>query len=97
EPVINKTEQSNSSIIYGDRLILKLFRRLEPGLNPDLEISGYLTARKFPNSPALAGALEYRSPSDEPITVAVLSAFVPGCKDAWEFTLDTLSRFYERV
>ncbi len=97
EPALSKTEQSNSSIIYGDRLILKFFRRLEPGINPDLEIGNFLTVRKFPYSPPLAGALEYQPRREAPMTLAVLTVFVPGCKDAWEFTLDTLGRFFERI
>jgi maltose alpha-D-glucosyltransferase/alpha-amylase len=97
EPSVSKAEQTNSSVIYGDRLILKFFRRLDVGTNPELEIGRFLTARKFPYAPPLAGALEYQSSKDEPITVATLTSFVPGCKSAWEYTLDTLGRFYERV
>lgn len=97
EPVVSKAEQSNSSIIYGDKLILKFFRRLDSGVNPELEISRYLTDKRFPASPPLAGALEYRGSEDEPISVAVLSAFAPGCKTAWDYALDTLGRFYDRV
>ncbi len=97
EPAISKAEQSNSSIIYGDRLILKFFRRLDVGPNPDLEIARFLTARNFPHTPPLAGALEYQGRDEESITVALLTSYVPGCKDAWEFTLDTLGRFYERI
>ncbi len=97
EPSVSKSEQSNSSVIYGDKLILKFFRRLEGGVNPDLEISRFLTARHFTGSPPLAGALEYRRAQGEPITVAMLSSFVPGCKNAWEYTLETLSRYYERI
>ena len=48
EPSVSKAEQSNSSVIYGDRLFLKLFRRLDVGINPDLEIARFLAARKFP-------------------------------------------------
>ena len=97
EPSISKAEQSNSSVIFGDRLILKFFRRLDLGVNPDLDISRFLTARHFPHVPGLAGALEYRRKDGETITLALLSAFVPQCKDAWEYTLDTLSRYYDRV
>lgn len=97
EPSASKAEQSNSSIIYGDRLILKLFRRLDAGTNPELEISRFLSTRKFPHAPPLAGALEYRGRSGESTTVAVLTSFVPGCQNAWDYTLDALSRFYERV
>jgi len=97
EPAVGKSEQSNSSIIFGERLILKFFRRLDAGMNPDLEILRFLTAEKFPHAPPLAGALEYRVGKNEPGTVAVLASFVPKCKDAWEYTIDTLGKFYERV
>ncbi|MDE3068025.1 MAG: maltose alpha-D-glucosyltransferase [Verrucomicrobiota bacterium] len=97
EPSVSKSEHSNSLVHFGDRLILKLFRRLDSGINPDLEILRFLTAREFPGAPALAGALEYRVGRNEPDTVAVLSSFVPKCKDAWGFTLDSLGRFYDRV
>src|SRR5205807_4815412 len=64
EPHVVQAEQSNSSIVYGDRLILKLFRRLEEGLNPDLEIGAFLTERAgFDHIPPAAGALEYRRAS----------------------------------
>jgi maltose alpha-D-glucosyltransferase/alpha-amylase len=97
EPSVAKAEQSNSSIIFGDRLILKFFRRLDYGSNPDLEILNFLTAQKFPSAPQLAGALEYRAGREEVNTVAILTTFVPKAKDAWEYTLDSLGKFYERV
>jgi maltose alpha-D-glucosyltransferase/alpha-amylase len=97
EPSARSTGHHNALIIYGERLIFKWFRRLEPGTNPELDVSRFLTARRFPHTPALAGALEYRNAQDETFTVAVLTAFVPECKNAWDDTLDTLSRFYERV
>jgi len=97
EPVASKAEHGTSAIIYGDQLILKLFRRLETGLNPDLEITRFLTAQKFPHAPSLAGALEFRNRKDETITLGVLSSYVAGSKYAWEYTLDALGRFYERV
>jgi maltose alpha-D-glucosyltransferase / alpha-amylase len=97
EPNVGSAEQSNSSVIYGDKLILKIFRRIEPGINPELDITAFLTAKQFPNTPALAGALQYRPTADESRTVAVLKAFVPRAKDAWSYTLESLNRFYERV
>jgi maltose alpha-D-glucosyltransferase/alpha-amylase len=97
EPSAVKAEQSNSSVIFGEKLILKFFRRLDFGTNPDLEMVRFLTAQKFPYSPTLAGALEYRADRDEPRTVAMLSSFVPKAKNAWEYTLDALGKFYERI
>ena len=54
-------EQSNTSLTYGDQFILKMFRRVEAGTHPDLEIGRFLTERaRFPNTPPLLGALAYR-------------------------------------
>ena len=53
-------EQSNTSVVFGDRLILKLYRRIEPGINPDFEIGRLLTETASPTRRATAGALEYR-------------------------------------
>jgi len=93
-----KAEQSNTSVIYGDRLILKLFRRIDEGQNPDLEIGTFLTEEAgFPHIPPVAGALEYRGDHEESMTLAILQGFVPNQGDAWKYTLDTLGRFYERV
>jgi maltose alpha-D-glucosyltransferase / alpha-amylase len=97
EPVPARAEQSNSSIVFGDRLILKFLRRLEPGVNPELDIGRHLAAHHFPHTPPMAGALEYRTANDEVMSLATLGSFMPGCKDAWSHTLDTLGRFYERV
>jgi maltose alpha-D-glucosyltransferase/alpha-amylase len=93
-----KAEQSNTSVIYGDRLILKLFRRIDEGQNPDLEIGTFLTEEAgFPHISPVAGALEYRREHEEPMTLAILQGFVPNQGDAWKYTLDSLGRFYERV
>jgi maltose alpha-D-glucosyltransferase/alpha-amylase len=97
EPAIAKAEHSNTAVLYGDRMILKLFRRLDVGTNPDLEVCRFLTAKKFRHVPPLLGAIEYRRSETEVRTVAILHAFVPNAKDAWEYTLDALSRYYERV
>lgn len=97
EPSVGKAEQSNSSVVYGSKVILKFFRRLDPGINPELEIERFLAKRQFPHSPALAGALEYRDQLGRNSTVSVVTSFIPGCHDAWEDTLAALKRFYRRV
>jgi maltose alpha-D-glucosyltransferase/alpha-amylase len=97
EPSVSKAEQSNSSVIYGGSVILKFFRRLDVGVNPELEIERFLAARQFPHAPALAGALEYHDCVGSNSTMAVLTSFIPGCHDAWEDTLSALTRFYEKV
>jgi maltose alpha-D-glucosyltransferase / alpha-amylase len=91
-------EQSNTSLIYGDRLILKLFRRLQPGINPDFEIGRQLTERVgFPRVPAVTGAVEYRRPAEQPITIGMLQQLVESQGDGWAHAMDELSRFYDQV
>jgi trehalose synthase-fused probable maltokinase len=97
EPKPLTGEQSNSSAIYGDRLILKFFRRFESGENPDLEIGRFLTERaRFPHVPRIAGYIEYELKSGMPATQAILQEFVANHGDAWRYALKTLNAFYER-
>ena len=94
------TEQSNSSVVFGDELILKLFRRVEPGINPDLEITRFLTEKGFDRIPALAGWFEIEGRNLD-ATLGLLQRFVAGGRDGWELALDELAadpeRFLERV
>ena len=96
-PSVVHTEQSNSAISYGDRLFFKVFRRIENGINPDLEIARFLTGQDFPNTPRLAGALEYVTERPEPDTLGLLFEFIPNEGDAWSYTLDNLKHFFERA
>jgi maltose alpha-D-glucosyltransferase/alpha-amylase len=97
EPVVRQAEQNNTSVFYGDKYFLKLFRRLEVGTNPDLEIGRFLTEQRFPNIAPVAGSIEYKRRNGELVTAGILTEVVPNAKDAWDFTLDTLSRYFERV
>jgi maltose alpha-D-glucosyltransferase/alpha-amylase len=92
-----RADQANSPIVYGDRLMLKLFRRLDEGTNPDLEVGRFLSDKKFTGAPELAGALEYHAPQKEPMTFAVVQGFVPHQADAAAYTHEELKRFFERV
>ena len=97
-PAPGKAEQSNSSVIFGDKMILKFFRRVDPGINPDLEIGTYLTeSAAFPHVPPVAGSFQYARAHEEPMTLAILMGFVPNQGDAWQYTLDSLGQFFERV
>ncbi|HKV53727.1 MAG TPA: maltose alpha-D-glucosyltransferase [Candidatus Binataceae bacterium] len=98
EPHLLKVEQTNSSIAYGHQLILKLFRRMESGVSPDLEIGRFLTERSsFAHVPQLAGWLEYKVGRAEPLTMGVMHGFVHNHGDAWEFTRRELNRYFERA
>ncbi len=96
DPHLFRGEQSNSSVLFGDQLLLKVLRRLEPGTSPDVELGRVLTG--FPHVPDVLGTLDL-VPDDggEPRTIAIAQPFVANEGDAWEHTLDELGRFAERV
>ncbi len=89
-----RAEQSNSSVVIGDQAIMKVFRRLEPGINPDLEVGRFLAEQGFEHVPPLLGAVEYQAGPRDPMTVAIVQGFVPNEGDLWQHTIDALSRFY---
>ncbi len=82
-------EQSNSSVVLDELHVLKLYRRLEAGPNPELEILRALGAARFPNSPRLEGALETQGPPLE-TALASVTALVPAVGGGWELALDSL-------
>ena len=96
EPAVMKAEQSNTSVVYGDRLIMKVYRRVENGVNPDLEIGRILTMMNFPYSPPVAGSIEYIRANGETTTMAILQGFVHNQGDAWEYTLEAFDHYVER-
>jgi trehalose synthase-fused probable maltokinase len=90
-------EQSNSSVVLDDALIMKLFRRLEPGLNPDVEITRALTKAGFRNTPAQAGALrcEPAGSGGEPTYLTVVSAFLGGAEEGWALAVAEARRVHD--
>src|SRR6185436_13324505 len=90
-----RTQSTNTSVVLGDRLFLKAYRRLRPGLHPELEVGRYLTEARFKHCVPLAGSVEYFSKEKESMTLALLQAFVPNQGDAWSYTLGYLERFSE--
>ena len=97
EPVIHQSRDGNVTIVFGDQLVLKFFRRKSPGVNPEWEIGTLLTQKHFPNSPRFLGALEYRGDDNTGMTLAVARTFVPHAKNGWDFTLDEIGSYFERV
>ena len=88
-------EQSNTSVVYEKRLVLKIFRRVEEGLNPDLEIGAFLTAKSsFRNTPPLAGYVEYLTDAGSRMSLGILQGYVTNQGDAWQFALQALSEYY---
>jgi maltokinase len=84
------SEQSNSSVVFGENAILKVFRKIEAGVSPELELLRFLNERRFLQVPQLLGWYEYRGrPADA--TLGVVQEFIPDGRDGWEWTLDGLA------
>ncbi len=83
-------EQSNSSIVFGEALILKAFRRVEPGVNPELELLRFLSERGFPNIASLAGWYEIEGRFVD-ATLGILQEYVAGARGGWELALEQVS------
>ncbi|HZT77368.1 MAG TPA: maltose alpha-D-glucosyltransferase [Vicinamibacterales bacterium] len=90
-------DHSNTLAFAGDELVVKLFRRMEPGVNPELEIGRTFAAQSFDRVPPLVAAMEYLRPSLEPGTLAVVQRAIGNQGTGWTYTIDELRRFFERV
>jgi maltose alpha-D-glucosyltransferase/alpha-amylase len=88
-------EQSNSSLIVDEAVILKIFRRITPGTHPEPEMNRYLTLNGFANAPAHLGEVARVTDEGEHNSVAVAQAFVRNQGDAWSWTLDQLNHALE--
>ena len=89
-------EQSNTSIVFGNHVVIKMFRRAQEGTNPDLEIGQYLTEQAhFPHTAPLYGAIQYSLGKGEPRTIGIANGYVLNEGDAWHYTLDALGLYYE--
>ena len=82
-------EQSNTSVIFADRAILKLLRRVEPGLHPEYELGRLLAAERFAWAPPLLGALQLEGPTGT--TLAVLHRYLPDAEEGWAFLVRALT------
>jgi maltose alpha-D-glucosyltransferase/alpha-amylase len=97
EPVLLKADQNHSTVIYGEKVALKLFRQFDWGLNPEFEMDRFLAGKNFPQIAPLAGAWEYVGTDNTCATLAVVSTYIPQAKNALDYALEALSRFYERI
>ena len=92
------TEQTNSSMFYDKTFFFKLYRRLEEGVHPELEIGRFLSDRvRFEHAAPMAGVLEYRRAGAESFGIGLLQGFLPSQGDAWNFTLSEIGQFVDRV
>ncbi|MEO0458853.1 MAG: maltose alpha-D-glucosyltransferase, partial [Cyanobacteria bacterium P01_A01_bin.114] len=100
-----KGDYNNTSVVYHDseretdsQLILKLFRKVDVGINPDLEIRRFLGKhQRFSNFNAVIGYLDYQPFEGEPATVGILQNYIPDAQNTWEYTLDSIRSYFEQV
>ncbi len=97
EPRKLGNEREHTTLGYGTRFVLKLARRLEEGVSPEVEVGRLLAGRPSTVTPPLLAYLDLRPRRAEPMTVAVVHGFVPNVGTAWDFALKELGRYYERV
>jgi maltose alpha-D-glucosyltransferase/alpha-amylase len=96
---VQQSGRRKFSVAYDNRLVLKSFDRLEPGINPALELGRFLTEHTSFNKLApVVGSIELRQhEAKEPATLSILYGYVPNEGNGWQYTLDVISRFYESV
>ncbi len=96
---LQRSDRATLSVLYGQKLILKTFRRLEEGVNPAYELAKHLHEQNFPHFAPVLGHVELRRRKrrTEPITLVVLHRYVVNQGNAWQYTLDHLSHFFEQL
>jgi maltose alpha-D-glucosyltransferase/alpha-amylase len=93
-----RAEQSNTSLVLDEEFVLKLFRRVYDGVNPDFEVGRFFTERTdFRNIALVHGDVELREKRNEPRTIAVLYEYVQNEGDAWSYSVDQVDHFYSEV
>ena len=98
ESKILKADSSNTAIVYNDQYFFKFYRKIEKEINPDLEIVRFLSENtNFRNSPKYSGSMEYQDGEGKTIVFGLLQEKVDNQGDAWNMTIDSVGRFYERV
>ncbi|HYC00535.1 MAG TPA: maltose alpha-D-glucosyltransferase [Candidatus Limnocylindrales bacterium] len=90
-------EQSNTTLFYGQEVVLKIYRQLQGGMNPDAEVGRFLTRRGFANTPPVLGTIEYEGPGLSGATVGLVQKYVGNQGNAWDMTLEALSRSLEHA
>ena len=98
-PSLRRSERNNRAIVYGESYVYKVFRRIEEGVNPDFEIGRYLAEQSdYHGASTVAGSVDYRRRGGgEPYTLGVLHRYIANQGTAWQYMLDQLSQYFERV
>jgi maltose alpha-D-glucosyltransferase / alpha-amylase len=97
KPRVLSAEQSNTSITYDNRFFLKLYRKVDRAMNPDLEIAQFLTEHaKFEHIPAFVGAIEWKFQHDS-MVMGMMQVMVESNSDAWAYIMSRLDDYNERI
>jgi maltose alpha-D-glucosyltransferase/alpha-amylase len=95
-PTPLKVTQRNASMVFGDQYVLKNLRRVQGGINVEVEMGRYLAEqRDFAHIARVVGTVEYHKTNEEPITIAILHTYVPNEGDAWGYTLDAIGDYLD--
>ncbi len=98
ESKVLKIDSTNTAILYNDQYFFKFYRKIEKEVNPDLEIARFLSENtSFRNSPKYSGSIEYKDEEGKTMVFGLLQEKVDNQGDAWNMTIDSVGRFYERV
>lgn len=92
-----KAEQSNTSVIFDEKFFLKVYRRLENGINPELETMSFLSEKNFPYIPSFPGSLQYQTQKGQNISLAILQGYVKNSGDAWSFVGNVAKGYFESI
>jgi len=91
-------EQSNTSIVYNEKYVLKFFRRIYADRNPDYEMSRFLSEKKeFKNTPAYLGSIQIKDHENVNITIALMQEMIPNEGDAWDYMLKELNKVFHNL
>ena len=90
-------EQSNTSIVIDERLVLKLIRRILPGVHPEAEMGRYLALRGYKNSCGLLGEVVWQQRDGKPRTICIVQRFIPNEGDAWKYANELLIQVAQSV
>jgi maltose alpha-D-glucosyltransferase/alpha-amylase len=92
-----KAERSNTPVIFGETYFLKVYRRLESGTNPELEMINFLSSKQFSSIPSFEGSLEYQSTNDQNISLGILQKYVKNSGDAWAYVTTVVKGYFESI
>lgn len=93
-----KGEQTHSSFLFGKEFFLKIYRKLEEGMNPEIEMQKFISEKTtFPYVPQFEGSIGWLRSKKELTSIAILQSVVPNESSGWNFTLDSLAGYYERL